>query len=110
MVGRLLFAAEARTTSQRRLVCTIRLWRGRKEDTGVWALQAAEGSLLWLFAGRGGVGSSRVSWALMAEGPRWLWTAGLGLRCYRGPSVARELDVKMEHKQCLFSKWRLSAR
>ena len=61
-------------------------------------------------AGRGGVGSSRVSWALMAEGPRWLWTAGLGLRCYRGPSVARELDVKMEHKQCLFSKWRLSAR
>lgn len=57
MVGRLLSAAEARATSQRRLVCTIRLWRGRKEDTGVWASRAAEGSLLWLFrAPRGGEG------------------------------------------------------
>ena len=61
MVGRLLFAAEARTTSQRRLVCTIRLWRGPKEDTGVWALRAAEGSLLWLFPGpRGGAGRGGV--------------------------------------------------
>ena len=39
-------------------------------------------------AWRGGV--SPGSWALMAGAPRWLWTAGLGLHCDRGPSVARE--------------------
>ena len=37
----------------------------------------------------------------MAEGTRWLWTAGLGLRCDRGLSVAREVDVKMEHETML---------
>ena len=71
---------------------------------GVRALGAAEGSPLWLFPGpmgRDRVGSSRGSGALMAEGTRWLWTAGLGLRCDRGPSVAREVDVKMEHETML---------
>ena len=69
---------------------------------GHWRLGLAGGGGVALVAfpgpaGRGGVRSSHVSWALMAEGPRWLWTAGLGLRCYRGPSMAREVDVKMEH-------------
>ena len=77
---------------------------GVGKDTGVRALGSAEGSpcgfsrALW---GGAGLGSSRGGRALMAEGTRWLWTAGLGLRCDRGPSVAREVDVKMEHETML---------
>ncbi|CAI9166621.1 unnamed protein product [Rangifer tarandus platyrhynchus] len=45
-------------SSRRRLVYAIRLWKGRKEDTGVRALRAAEGSLLWLFPGAARLGAA----------------------------------------------------